>query len=254
MHAHVLRHPYLESLGLIVDPALGCLCCESCKVALVPAHVDSHVKNFHGCSCICISNDLLVEACQRLGASSELPCMKGPEIKRQYAGLKLYEGIGCTLCQHACLSHESMRKHFQQHHHKHRLTKNWPQALVQQLDKQTSKSFFRVEPWNKPEAMPNSIYLRNLEESLEADRTKKGWEGQANTRQISPWLLTTQWHMHFAGHDPAELKRLVAIPKKDEFPGLQDVVANLFESGLEMIDNCPELVLQKLNTPDPAKT
>jgi len=46
----------------------------------------------------------------------------------------------------------------------------------------------------------------------------------------------------------------VAIPKKDEFPGLKDVVENLFESGLEMIDNCPELVLQRLNTPDPAKT
>ena len=206
MHAHVLRHPYLDSLGLIVDPALACLCCESCKVALVPEHVDSHVKKNHGSGCICVNNNLLAEACQRLGASSELPCMNRPGIKRQYAGLALYDGIGCTHCQYACLSHESMRKHFQHHHHEHRPAKFWPGALVQQLDRQTSRTFFRVEPWNKPKAMPDGIYLRNLEESLEADRTEKGWEGQANARQISPWLLTTQWHTHFAGHDPAELK------------------------------------------------
>jgi len=91
VHAHVLRHPYLDSLGLIVDPALACLCCESCKVALVPEHVDSHVKKNHGSGCICVNNNLLAEACQRLGASSELPCMNGPGIKRQYAGFR--EGV-----------------------------------------------------------------------------------------------------------------------------------------------------------------
>ena len=254
VHAHVLRHPYLESIGLVVDPALSCLCCESCKVALVPNHVDTHVKKIHGCDFYRIDNNLLAEACQRLGASSELPCMKGPGIKQQCAGLTLYDGIGCTLCHYACLSRETMRKHFQHSHPKSRPASLWPQVLVQQLDKQKSNMFFRVEPWNKPKAMPDDIYLKNVEESLEADRTEKGKEAETNARQISPWLLTTRWHEHFAGYDPEELRQLVAKPKKDEFPGLHNVVNNLFKLGLEIMDNCPELVLQRLNTPDPAKT
>jgi hypothetical protein len=254
VHAHILRHPYLESLGLVVDPVLSCLCCESCRIALVPKHVNAHIKKMHGLDSIDVNGVKLAEACKRLGALSDLPNMKGPNIKQQHAGLALYDGIGCTRCQYACLSRESMRKHFQQCHQDVKLQTIWPQALVQQLDKQTSNTFFRVEPWAKPEAMPDSIYLKNLEESLEAERTEGRREGETNARQISPWLLTTRWHEHIAGHDPIELKELVTVPKKHEFPGLHDAVKYLFKVALDMIDNCPELVLQRLNTPDPAKT
>ena len=255
MHAHVLRHPYLESLGLIVDPVLSCLCCESCKVALVPRHVEAHIKKTHGCAGICINKDQLAEACLRLDVSSEMPHMKGPDIKQQHAGLALYEGIGCPHCPYACLSRESIRKHFWQDHPGHRPAEFWPQVLVQRLDKQTNNTFFRVEPWNKPEAMPDDIYLKNIEESLEDDRRGEGGgTGEVNARQVSPWLLTTRWHEHFAGYDARELKQLVATPKKDEFPGLHNAVKELFGVGLTTIDSCPELVLQRLNTPDPAKT
>jgi hypothetical protein len=93
VHAHVLHHPYLEGLGLVVDPALSCLCCESCKVALVPQYVGAHVHKTHGCTHVSINNDLLAEACQRLEAASELPYMFGLGIKQQYAGLAVYDGI-----------------------------------------------------------------------------------------------------------------------------------------------------------------
>jgi hypothetical protein len=254
VHAHVLRHPYLEGLGLVVDPALSCLCCESCKVALVPRYVGAHVHKTHGCTHVSINNDLLAEACQRLGAASELPYMFGLGIKQQYAGLAVYDGIGCTHCQYCCLSRENMRKHFQRCHPEHRLGTFWPHVTVQQLDKQRNNAFFRVEPWDKSESMPDDIYLKNLEESMGADKMEKGAEGDVNARQVSPWLLTTRWHEHIAGYDPGELKQLVAVPKKDEFPGLHDAIQYLFQVGLDMVNSSPELVLQRLNTPDPAKT
>jgi hypothetical protein len=148
-----------------------------------------------------------------------------------------------------------MHKHCKGHHPGHRQAEPcWPQVLIQQLDKQTSNTFFRVEPWNKPEAMPHEIYLKTLEESLEADRKVKGGEEDMNSRQISPWLLTTRWHKHIAGYDPRELRQLVANPKRNEFPGLHNAIDHLFKVGLTTMDSCPELVLQRLNTPDPAKT
>ena len=62
------------------------------------------------------------------------------------------------------------------------------------------------------------------------------------------------WHKYVAGHNPMELKVLVAMPKKEEFPGLCDGIKRLFELGMEVMDMCPELVLQRLNMLDPAKT
>src|SRR5215470_2006599 len=97
---------------------------------------------------------------------------------------------------------------------------------VQQLDRQVHNSFFQVMVWKEGRCMPDDIYLKDLEERLEQDdfEHNEGGEGGINARQISPWLLTTRWHEHVAGHDPVELKGLVATPKKDEFPGLHDAV------------------------------
>ncbi|EPQ50228.1 hypothetical protein GLOTRDRAFT_134134 [Gloeophyllum trabeum ATCC 11539] len=77
---------------------------------------------------------------------------------------------------------------------------------------------------------------------------------QINARLVSPWLITTKWHEHVAGYHIGTLIQLVATPKKDEFPGLKKLVFNYMSSATGSIKSTAELVLQTLNTPDPAKT
>ncbi|KAG2126628.1 uncharacterized protein EDB93DRAFT_1096999 [Suillus bovinus] len=74
-------------------------------------------------------------------------------------------------------------------------------------------------------------------------------------RMVSPWLLTTKWHEHVAGYDVAALRMLVALPKADDhtMPNLMQAVEEYFESALVLLDITDELILQRLNSPDPLK-
>ncbi|KAG2063025.1 hypothetical protein BDR04DRAFT_953732, partial [Suillus decipiens] len=76
-----------------------------------------------------------------------------------------------------------------------------------------------------------------------------------DNRMVSPWLLSTKWHEHTAGHDPATLRKLVEIPKADDpiMPDLTYAVEQYFESALVILDTTEELILQRLNSPDPLK-
>jgi Orsellinic acid/F9775 biosynthesis cluster protein D len=249
----LLRHPLLSSLGLVVDPILQAVCCESCKVALEPKHLASHIRKTHGFHYIHIDTAKLINICTELGAMEELPSVEGDVIQPQFAGLAIHNGIGCRHCHYVCISETNMKKHHLSHHCKMGAATSWLVVKIQQLDKQTHKTFFRVQPWDKMDVVSDDDYLRNLKELMEVIEQEYE-EGGNDARQISPWLLSTRWHEHIEGYDTKELRELVKVPSKDEFPGLREGLEHLFALALEAVDELPELVLQKLNTPDPAKT
>ncbi|KIK80754.1 hypothetical protein PAXRUDRAFT_15616 [Paxillus rubicundulus Ve08.2h10] len=74
---------------------------------------------------------------------------------------------------------------------------------------------------------------------------------------ISPWLCTTRWHEHVGEHDIQMLRRLVKIPGRNDdnacAPGIKGAVKTYFDEALALLPLTGELVLQKLNSPDPAK-
>ncbi|KAG2088572.1 uncharacterized protein F5147DRAFT_525879, partial [Suillus discolor] len=74
-------------------------------------------------------------------------------------------------------------------------------------------------------------------------------------RMVSPWLLTTKWHEHVAGHDVATLRKLVEFPKVDDpiMPKIAHVVEAYFDGALRLLEVTDELILQRLNSPDPLK-
>ncbi|KAI6010547.1 hypothetical protein EDC04DRAFT_2610128 [Pisolithus marmoratus] len=59
-----------------------------------------------------------------------------------------------------------------------------------------------------------------------------------------------------AGKDIKQLCSLVALPKNDDgdIPGLKDVVEAYYEEAIPLLDRTGELVLQRLNSPDPIKS
>ncbi|KAI6043205.1 hypothetical protein EDC04DRAFT_2600382 [Pisolithus marmoratus] len=99
---------------------------------------------------------------------------------------------------------------------------------------------------------------QSLVDSLlkELEPTRQVIQTPLDGRMVSPWLLTTQWHEHMAGKDIKKLCSLVALPKNNDgdIPGLRDAVEAYYEEALSLLDRTGELVLQRLNSPDPMKS
>jgi hypothetical protein len=220
---------------------------------LAPKHVASHVRKTHECHHIYIDAGRLQNVCTELGALDELPAVEGDEHQPQFAGLAIYDGIACRHCDYVCISQATMGKHHLAKHRTMGSVTSWPRVKVQQLDKQAHKTFFQVTPWDQMDVVSDDVYLENLKELMEMAEREYA-DGEQDARQISPWLLSTRWHEHIEGYDTKELMDLAKVPSKDEFPGLHAGLEHLFALALEAVDELPELVLQKLNTPDAAKT
>ncbi|KAG6877334.1 hypothetical protein C0993_008522 [Termitomyces sp. T159_Od127] len=72
-------------------------------------------------------------------------------------------------------------------------------------------------------------------------------------RIVSPFLQSTGWLYLLDNQPSSSLIDLVSLPHKTEFPHLVDAVHLLFDDGEQIFNNIPELVLQRLASPDPVK-
>ena len=73
-------------------------------------------------------------------------------------------------------------------------------------------------------------------------------------RDLDPWLQTTQWHRHVAGHKDSNLPGLIVLPKPGEkYFRLQGIVLALFREADALLDSTPELGLCMLATSEPEK-
>ncbi|KAF7368146.1 ATP-dependent DNA helicase tlh1 [Mycena sanguinolenta] len=91
--------------------------------------------------------------------------------------------------------------------------------------------------------------------SLDSEVVAQG-PGITNGRLISPFLHRTKWHEirePYKEHVP-KLIALAAFPSNDEFRILVEAVRLYFRNADELFDHTEELVLQHLNTHDPAKS
>jgi hypothetical protein len=187
-----------------------------------------------------------------MGVSPALPVMDYGPLD-EVEGLKVHDGIMCTLCDKPLLKERSMHDHHLQAHPGLPTPKTWPAIKVQQLDAALSRSYFRVVPSSRRRSEPldPDVVIHNLR--AEMHEAARDQPRTVNTRMVSPWLLTTKWHEHTRGYSVPELRRLVQYPKKD-LVGLRDFVIHLLRHASDLIEQCSELILQRLNTPDPAKT
>ncbi|KAH7903590.1 hypothetical protein BJ138DRAFT_1020380, partial [Hygrophoropsis aurantiaca] len=74
-------------------------------------------------------------------------------------------------------------------------------------------------------------------------------------RNITPWLRMTGWHIHTQPYHASDLVNLAKTPRNDDplLPGLKDAVKSYFQAAVDLIPQTNLLVLQRLNTDDPAK-
>jgi hypothetical protein len=243
---------YLESINIAVNTELQVLCCIICQVALAPDHISGHIANCHPGIQV---NDM--QYCQAV-TDSKVPMtlpntVPGGRYRRPYNGLAIHDGIICHHCKFACKSLSWMKQHHQQEHPSLIFPKQWSSCRMQQLNGGANKQFWQVAGDDDEEA-------HNHQEAIDRMRTEMAGvtsieQVSQDNRMVSPWLRTTKWHEHVAGHDTLALRKLVEIPKTDdiEMPGLQKAVEGYFKHTLTLLDLTDELILQRLNSPDPVK-
>ncbi|KAG6834398.1 hypothetical protein H0H93_009911, partial [Arthromyces matolae] len=181
--------------------------------------------------------------------SAALPQL-GTEIRTQIQGLSLHDGLQCQLCDKVFTGHGSMHKH---HHLEHKglaMPSSWPKVHAQHLDNALNRSFFPVH-YTPAQMTSTELIIKDINEGM---ATTNVATAAPDARMVSPWLKSTLWLDLIKGKSITGLIQLVAPLAKGELPGLTEGVHELFVKSGDIFNHVPELIRQRLNTADPAKT
>ncbi|KDQ05749.1 hypothetical protein BOTBODRAFT_182261 [Botryobasidium botryosum FD-172 SS1] len=248
---------YLDTLGFAVNEWAMLLCCEACQIGILPDEAQGHLDYAHADAKIRIDAGALEEAVELMQVMDTFP---GPfEGLRPcaIAGLRVYPGLRCGLCPKALRSLDSMKKHHYRNHREVGLPHSWTPCLVQQINAGSARTLFEVVPRTQA---PPSATAASFDELMAGYRVQVAeWQadgaGPHDARLVSPWLLSTEWHLHVAGHDNAKLRALVSTPlaTDEDFPRLKEVVQAYFQEATAMIPRLSVLTRRRLNTQEPEK-
>ncbi|KAI6020603.1 hypothetical protein EDC04DRAFT_2607399 [Pisolithus marmoratus] len=210
----LLHHTYLDSLNLAVNAEFHFLTCQICQAALAPGEVKHHLTKLHGTQSRYNDHQFKL-AISALKVATDLPShITGPR--------PMVRGMATTASFKAPSHHakaqflETLQGDIQA---------LWEVEIVQD---EGSSSLHQ--------SLVDSL-LKELEPTLQVIQTP------LDGRMV-------------AGMDIKQLCSLVALPKNDDgdIPGLKDVVEAYYEEAIPLLDRTGELVLQRLNSPDPIKS
>ncbi|KAG1728038.1 uncharacterized protein EDB91DRAFT_1086206 [Suillus paluster] len=86
----LLHHPYLESIGMVVDADLQVLCCLVCQIALPPDHITGHIDNVH--PGLQVDDERYSRAISEMEIAMTLPnAIAGGRYSKAYMGLQVYD-------------------------------------------------------------------------------------------------------------------------------------------------------------------
>lgn len=228
------------------------LICTSCEIAILPANIFSHIKSKH--LAFKIEPDFKHKICQDLHLF-DLP-NNFPEIPTSTVtciqGLQVFDSIYCDQCLVTKQHVDNIVRHYRVDHPGERKPTVWPEGPAQRFTNSVGihQQVFRVFA---PEAScaPGTFDISYIFDKLE--ETQKELSPDLDVRNVSPWLRITKWHQIIEGHNVADLRSLVSFPTAQEFPILQQVVLSMLMDASDLIEQTTPLVLEILNSADPAK-
>ncbi|KAG6882946.1 hypothetical protein C0993_008560 [Termitomyces sp. T159_Od127] len=242
----------VDKLGIAYNKALPGLICIACEVALAPNRIVEHIKYKHADCGIPLNRTLIEEDVQALGVSNGFPPVDltpRPEIQ----GLTVYSAFQCHACSKVYVSQPTMIKHHQEHHKEIPMPPSWNTVYAQQLNHALERSYFPIIPAAPPQVSATEAIVTNLHAAIVAlDGRPTGH--RLDPRLVSPWLKSNRWPELIQGKSVESLRAMIAPLKENEYPTLVPAIQELFIGSEELFELVPELVLQRINTPDPVKT
>lgn len=216
------------------------LICSSCGVAHIPEDMKSHLKKQHTEAYKRVKEDLSAwnEAISQCGIANILP--KPPSnIPPPLYGLPVEVGLKCSDCNRCAPSRDSLRHHkctgntsektFMQRFNHNTASKWFPVQLPRDLDDHTDSQF--------------QTLISNFLQPLSVERLVD------DPRMVSPWLLTTKWNKYVENID---IDTIHAAVSTEGYLALRDWVLKYLRRAEGKIEATNCIVLQKLNTNDPA--
>ncbi|KZT18427.1 hypothetical protein NEOLEDRAFT_1152627 [Neolentinus lepideus HHB14362 ss-1] len=250
----IITHPFLDSLDLVVNSSIHAVCCKTCMVAIVRDHIPGHIHANHAALAKYLDEDMLLDVLDELEVEQSLPRITDGLVVQEIQGLKVHDGFLCNQCSKIRLNRKSMLQHYSDIHPDLPPPLQFTACKAQRLTTGAGSSsiYCKVE---KPISSPDTPWEQMITTAqMEMAGTEVAEDRDINARMVSPWLLTTRWHEHVQGYNISELCHLISTPRKDEYPDLPHLVLAYMERATNLINHTDELVLQVLNTPDPAKT
>jgi hypothetical protein len=234
---------------LVVNTVGSFLICQSCGIVVIRDEFPAHLVNKHAESKLRLDKDKFSNVLHQLNVAAEMPDIP-TEVVLEYEGLPVADGFQCEECFTIRGNEPSILKHYQQAHRGIAKPAYWTRRHCQQFNHGSAKKMFPVIRRQRKAPSSTAETISALRREM-AEENKRS-DDRIDVRRISPWLLSTRWHLHVAGHDLAELRALVAT-QKDDFPTLRDHVVVYLQDATDLIDSTHELVLKYLNSPDPQK-
>jgi hypothetical protein len=115
-------HSNLAQYGLVANPILCVLVCRKCQHAInpVPRHVRNHVKEKHAGQVPTLADLRAALEVDELRHDDDPMLLEytapGSELLVPIAGIKVQNGLKCQSCTYFCVTRESMRVHWHDHH------------------------------------------------------------------------------------------------------------------------------------------
>lgn len=250
---HQLQYPpFFSRLGLAYNTSIKCVICLTCQWVIPKSQVEGHLIKWHKDqdNGIQITSQEIASALTSIDALEHLPELGyGPRDEVQ--GLKVQDGWLCSQCNKVYGEVSSIEKHYQSSHKGMPLPTTWQSVKAQQLSN-ANRKYFRITTCQPNEVASTSKIIEDLRaEQLALDGMPSG--DRLDSRLLSPWLKSTRWLDLIAGKSIPDLICLASIPNDEDYPGLVAAVRALFLGYSSLFDDIPELALQRLNSPDPAK-
>ncbi|KAF7778931.1 hypothetical protein Agabi119p4_3276 [Agaricus bisporus var. burnettii] len=248
-------HAYLSSIGLHYEKAHLLLICAACGIALNTEHGLSHVRTFHPVFRPNITKEYYYHAVSGLELERALPDISRMHNKAPLAGLPVYDdGLACPWCQKVFRTTGAMDYHHRVEHPRKIKPTQYEVVYTQQLDHQKHKSYFRVCP-PLPRLTANATKTKWLDEqeAFVAKAITVNPHKFNDVREVNDFLRLTKWPEYIQDYSPAVLHQLVQLPTNGTLDWLKKAVEYKFLNDLTLIEETPLLILQRLNTSDPAK-
>lgn len=252
-------HPTLEELSLVYNEAHRFLICEDCRVVVEATAVKAHLKSSHpGCQ-MRVDAEALQAALYECGIQHGWPHLTSQDGPVPVlGGLEVYNAMRCLRCPTVCGTVSSLRSHQGLVHGSWSRDPCWEACKAQRLAKAGNHGWEWIEVTlgaaDEEARSKPAVVAPDLAAVYKMMEKGPGGEQIArNAREVSPWLLSTGWHLHTERFDAYELRTLVAPPGTDEFSGLVIAVQEYVEHALDLISCTDVLTLQILNTEDPMK-
>jgi Orsellinic acid/F9775 biosynthesis cluster protein D len=254
-----LSHPYLDQLHLKINAEFHFLICQLCQEAIPTKEAQGHISNKHPELSLSFNKTHFYSIVKDLAIiPADLPAnISGP--RKPVHGLLIHDTIACGHCSSIFGKLTSMQNHHRSQHCDLPMPSSWRSCKGQHMKSEgvgMHRTFWEVIA--DEEVLPKSSRSIMVEQLMkEVNKELNMVQVPSDHRLVSPWLLTTQWHKYVESYNTSieVLRGRVAFPQpqEEDYYTLIHSVELYFQKAVDLIENTDELVLQRLNSPDPIK-